>query len=135
MRGASVYQNNRVVGARPENLVVMLYERLLADLRAAAVAIDDRNYERKAERLQHALDIIFELMATLDAEAGGDLAARLRSLYTFFISEINDVSRTLDTARLHRVIDLVDGLYDSWRQVGDLTDDPSSPAAPLGTVQ
>lgn len=130
MRGASVYQNSRVVGARPENLVVMLYERLLADLRAATVAIEERNYELKAERLQHALDIIFELLATLDAEAGGDLAARLGSLYTFFISELNEVSRSLDTARLKRVIDLVDGLCDSWRQVGQLTSDDAAARAP-----
>jgi flagellar protein FliS len=116
IRGAALYQNSRVVGARPENLVVLLYERLLADLRGAHAAIEHRDYEVKADRLQHALDILFELLSTLDKEAGGDLAARLGSLYGFFIAEINAVSRSLDTVRLNRVIDLVNGLYGSWRE-------------------
>lgn len=134
MRGAALYQNSRVVGARPENLVVLLYERLLADLRGARVAIEQRDYEMKGDRLQHALDILFELLSTLDQEAGGDLSARLASLYGFFITEINAVSRSLDTDRLGRVIELVDGLYGSWRAVGAQPEEPDR-AASLGTVQ
>lgn len=129
MRGAAMYQNSRVVGARPENLVVLLYERLLADLRGAVVAIGERDYEAKAQRLEHALEILFELLGTLDHDAGGDLAARLSSLYGFFISEINAVSRSLDTARLERVIALIDGLYGSWRNVSAIIGD--GPEAPL----
>lgn len=124
MRGAAVYQNSRVVGARRENLVVLLYERLLADLRGAKVAIEQREYEVKADRLQHALDILFELLSSLDQDVGGELPARLASLYGFFITEITAVSRSLDTARLDRVIDLVDGLYDSWRAVDAQPDEP-----------
>lgn len=118
MRGAAMYQNSRVVGARRENLVVLLYERLLADLRGAVTAMHERDYEMKARRLEHGLEILFELLGTLDHDAGGDLAARLASLYGFFISEINAVSRSLDTARLERVIGLIDGLYGSWRDLG-----------------
>ena len=117
IRGAAAYQNSRVVGARRENLVVLLYERLLADLRGASTAIEQRQYEVKGDRLQHAREILFELLSSLDQDAGGDLAARLTSLYGFFITEINAVSHSLDTQRLGRVIDMVDGLYGSWREV------------------
>lgn len=117
MRGAAMYQNSRVVGARRENLVVLLYERLLADLRGAAVAIEEKKFEAKAERLDHALDILFELLGTLDHESGGDLAGRLASLYGFFISEINAVSRSLEGDRLQQVIAMIDGLLGSWREV------------------
>lgn len=132
IRGAAMYQNSRVVGARRESLVVLLYERLLADLRGAVRAIDDQDYELKAQRMEHALEILFELLGTLDHEAGGDLAGRLASLYGFFISEINAVSRSLETARLERVISLIDGLYGSWRHVGALPDGADT-AAQTGT--
>lgn len=132
IRGAAMYQNSRVVGARRESLVVLLYERLLADLRGAVRAIDDQDYELKAQRMEHALEILFELLGTLDHEAGGDLAGRLASLYGFFISEINAVSRSLETARLERVISLIDGLYGSWRHVGTLPDGADT-AAQTGT--
>lgn len=117
MRGAALYQNSRVVGARRENLVVLLYERLLADLRGAVVAIEEGNFEVKAQRLDHALDILFELLGTLDHDSGGDIAGRLASLYSFFISEINAVSRSLETPRLERIVAMIDGLYGSWREV------------------
>ncbi|MEK9502535.1 flagellar export chaperone FliS [Gaopeijia maritima] len=117
MRGAALYQNSRVVGARRENLVVLLYERLLADLRGAVVAIEEGNIEIKAQRLDHALDILFELLGTLDHDSGGEIAGRLSSLYSFFIAEINVVSRTLETPRLERIITMIDGLYGSWREV------------------
>lgn len=132
MRGAAMYQNSRVVGARRESLVVLLYERLLADLRGADGAIRERDYELKAQRLQHALDILFELLGTLDHDAGGDLAGRLASLYGFFIAEINAVSRSLDTERLQRVVALIDGLYGSWRGVGDRSDDGPEAAVAAG---
>ncbi len=124
IRGAAAYQNSRVVGARRENLVVLLYERLLADLRGANAAIEQRDYEVKGDRLQHARDILFELLSSLDQDAGGDLSARLTSLYGFFITEINAVSRSLDTRRLGRVIDMVDGLYGSWREVMAQPEEP-----------
>ncbi len=132
IRGAAMYQNSRVVGARRESLVVLLYERLLADLRGAVRAIHDQDYELKAQRMEHALEILFELLGTLDHDAGGDLAGRLASLYGFFISEINAVSRSLETARLERVISLIDGLYGSWRHVGTLTEGADA-EAPAGT--
>ncbi|MEQ9570245.1 MAG: flagellar export chaperone FliS [Longimicrobiales bacterium] len=132
LRGAAMYQNSRVVGARRENLVVLLYERLLADLRGAVVAMGERDYEVKAQRLEHALEILFELLGTLDHDAGGDLAARLSSLYGFFISEINAVSRSLDTARLERVIALIDGLYGSWRNVSARIDEGPEAAVANG---
>lgn len=117
MRGAALYQNSRVVGARRENLVVLLYERLLADLRGAVVAIEEGDIEVKAQRLDHALDILFELLGTLDHDSGGEIAGRLASLYSFFIAEINVVSRSLETPRLERIIAMIDGLYGSWREV------------------
>ncbi len=115
--GVATYQNSRVVGTRREGLVVLLYERLLADLRGAVVAIQAKDFEMKSQRLQHGLDIIFELLGTLDLEAGGDLAGRLASLYGFFITEINEVGRTLDVVRLERSIALIEGLYGSWRHL------------------
>lgn len=117
MRGAAMYQNSRVVGARPEMLVVLLYERLLADLRGGAQAIEDADYELKADRLDHALDILFELLSTLDHDSGGEIAGQLASLYGFFIAEITAVSRSLDVPRLQRVTTMIEGLHHSWQGV------------------
>jgi flagellar protein FliS len=63
--------------------------------------------------MQKALDIIFELLSSLDREAGGELAERLSALYVYFINEIGVVSRSLDRARLEQLIAMIAGLHES----------------------
>lgn len=112
--GASAYQQARVMGSSSEQLVPLLYERLLADLRRASALIRTRDFEGKSERLQHAAEIVFELMSALDLAAGGELAARLSALYVYFANEISEISRTLDLERLDRLVALVASLHTSW---------------------
>jgi flagellar secretion chaperone FliS len=112
--GATAYQQARVMGSSSEQLVPLLYERLLADLRRSGALIRARDIEGKSERLQHAAEIVFELMSALDLEAGGELAARLSALYVFFANEIGEIGRTLDMDRLERLTVLVASLHTSW---------------------
>jgi flagellar secretion chaperone FliS len=111
---AAAYQNSRVSGSSREQLVVLLYEQLLANLRRAALQIQRHDIEGKAESLQRSSDIVFELLSSLDSKAGGELAQRLNALYTWFIAEIGAVGRTLDTTRLDRLIAIIADLHVSW---------------------
>lgn len=131
MRGAALYQNSRVVGARPETLVVLLYERLMADLRGAAEAIAAGEYEVKARQIDHALEILFELLGTLDHDSGGEVAGRLATLYSYFIAELTTVGRSLEIPRLERVIAMIDGLYQSWCDVA-VERAAATPSGPVG---
>src|SRR5690606_9301206 len=95
-RNASAYLEAKVLSSSREDLVPLLYEHLCANLRRAAAQIEAGDIEGKAASLERATAIVFELLASLDFEAGGDLAARLAALYSFFASEISAASRTLD---------------------------------------
>ena len=99
-----------------EQLVVLLYEHLLANLRRAAVQIERKDIEGRWKSLERASDIVFELLSSLDMDAGGELASRLAALYGYFISEISAVGRTLDRTRLERLTALVSTLHKSWSQ-------------------
>lgn len=113
-RQAAMYQQTQVVGSSREQLVVLLYEHLLANLRRAAIHIQRSDIEGKATSLQRASDIVFELLSSLDPEAGGELASRLGALYSYFISEIGTIGRTLDGKRLERLIAIIADLHVSW---------------------
>jgi flagellar protein FliS len=113
-RGASVYREARVMSSSPEQIVPLLYEKLLVHLRRAAAQIEARNLEGKADALGKASEIVFELLAALNFEAGGELASRLAALYAFFINELNDIGRSMDTARLERVTEMVATLHQAW---------------------
>lgn len=113
----AAYQRARVVSAPPANLVVMLYERLLADLKGAAAAMRAGDIEAKAKRVQHATDIVFELLGALDAQQGGEIAERLAALYTYMITRIGEASRAMDPELLDEISGHVNALAGAWRTV------------------
>jgi len=127
---ASRYKEAKILGSSPEQLVLLLYEHLLVSLRRATLQIQKRDIEGKATSLQRASDIVFELLASLNFEAGGELASRLAALYGWFITEITDVSRTLDRPRLERLIAIVGTLHEAWIQAAAQLQNGANGAAP-----
>lgn len=112
--GIAAYRQNSVTVSSREQLVVLLYDHLLASLRRAARQIRDHDIEGRVASLARASDIITELLATLDFERGGDIASRLSALYAYFLGEISEISRRPDADRLDRMTSLVGSLHESW---------------------
>lgn len=113
-QNAAAYAQTQVMGSSREQLVVLLYEHLLVNLRRAAMQILRGDISGKTVCLGRASDIVFELMSSLDHERGGELASRLSALYGYFINEISQIGRTLDRQRLERLTDIVASLHASW---------------------
>jgi flagellar secretion chaperone FliS len=108
------YLEADVMSRSPEWLVPLLYEHLLSSLRRAGAQIESGDIEGKAASLDRATAIVMELLGSLDTEKGGEIAERLGSLYGFFAGEILTASRTLDVARLDRLIAMITELHASW---------------------
>ncbi|MGH7506401.1 MAG: flagellar export chaperone FliS [Longimicrobiales bacterium] len=113
---ATAYQEAKIMSSSREQLVVVLYEHLLANLRRAALQIHRQDIEGRSRSLERASDIVFELLSALDLDAGGELASRLAALYGYFIGEISAVGRALDLERLERLTAIVSTLHRSWSQ-------------------
>jgi flagellar secretion chaperone FliS len=124
---ASAYRQSRVMSSTPVQLVVMLYERLLADLKGAAIAIRAGDLEAKAEKVQQATDVIFELLGSLDQTRGGEVGQRLAALYSYMISRVGQASRALDAAGMDEVAGHVESLLTAWSAVAN---EPSTTAPP-----
>ena len=116
---AMAYRRSRVMSSGPADLVVLLYERLLADLEGAAIAIRAGDLTTKASRLQRATDVIYELLGALDHERGGEVSHRLAALYTYMITRLGMVGRTLDLSILDELVGHVQALLSAWRTVAD----------------
>jgi len=127
-RGLAVYQEMDVLGMSPARRVVFLYGFVLSNLRQALRAIGARDYEAKSRHLCRALAGVQELLASLDRDAGGDLADRLAGLYAFFSTEIVAVDRNLDAGQLERLIGLIASLYEAWQQAARTVEQPVSVA-------
>jgi flagellar secretion chaperone FliS len=109
------YLGDSVTTASPQQLLVMLYDRLALDLERAQIAIADGSRERATEQIEHAQAIVFELLASLrvDVWEGGP---RLAALYDWLIRELTQASIKLDTNRVASCRQVVEPLRDAWRQ-------------------
>lgn len=122
----AAYQRARVTSATPAALVVLLYERLLVDLKAAASAMRKDDVQTKARRIQNATDILFELFGSLDQERGGEVTQRLAALYNYMIARIGEASRSMNPAALDELADHVESLTAAWRAVAAEHGPPAS---------
>jgi len=116
---ASSYHRSRVMSSSPAELIVLLYQQLLADLKGAAIAIRAHDLEAKSRRIARATDVIFELMGALDREAGGELGERLAALYAYMFSRVSEASRALDADALEEVAEHVEALLSAWRTIAE----------------
>lgn len=112
-RGATAYQSESVQAARyanPHALVAMLIDGAIERVVQARGAMVRGATARKGERIGKAITIVDSLRASLDADAGGEVAANLGSLYDYLIRRLlhanvhNDADALDETLRLLKEI-------------------------------
>ncbi|MGY1703672.1 flagellar export chaperone FliS [Geodermatophilus sp. SYSU D00697] len=109
------YMGDSVATASPQQLLVMLYDRLALDLERAEGSLAAGDRQEAGEQLKHAQDVVFELRSSLRVEAweGGP---RLAALYTWLITEMLQASVKGDRNRVASCRQVVEPLRDAWRQ-------------------
>lgn len=115
--GPQRYREADISSMSREKILVLLYEKAIADIEdaAAALARDDRlTMNGKAN---HAMRIVTELRSALDHAAGGQIADNLDSLYDFVFRELLAflVDRQPEHAR--NCTQVLTPLLDAWRQI------------------
>lgn len=110
----TAYKQTAVETASPEKLLVMLYAGAIKFLRQGEKALEEKRYEDAHNSLTRVGDIITELNMTLDLEAGGEIAANLRELYTFYFGEIVKANIKKDPSFLQPVIEFLEAFRDAW---------------------
>ncbi|HPF62769.1 MAG: flagellar export chaperone FliS [Gemmatimonadetes bacterium] len=111
---ADRYRQMDIAAMTPAQRIVALYGRLLLLLRQARLAIGSGDIAAREAKLDHASEILHELAASLDLEAGGELATRLAALYAWLIGECLAVHIRPDVARIDPMITVVDELHGAW---------------------
>jgi flagellar protein FliS len=112
--GLARYQEVDVFTMSPARRVLLLYGHLLLNLRQARAALDGGDIAARSAKVSKALDVLNELLFSLDRKNGGDLADRLASIYVYLINELARGDRESDGSRFDRVIDLSASLQEAW---------------------
>ena len=112
------YRQVQVATASRVKLVVMLYDGAVNFLKQAAAAGNAGQDEEMGRLLGRAQDIVFELWATLDLEAG-EIAGNLYRLYEYIDGRLVAAVISRETAPLEEALVLLAGLRQAWQAVAE----------------
>ncbi len=119
----------QVTDATPHRLVQMLLDGAVARLAAAKGAMAAGETARKAELIGRVINIVVNLRAALDPDAGGELAANLDALYEYMERRLLEANLRNEPALLDEVSGLLRELQSGWRAIAETVD-----AASAGTA-
>ncbi|PLX91434.1 MAG: flagellar export chaperone FliS [Desulfuromonas sp.] len=108
------YQQNQILTASPEQILVMLYDGAIRFTRQAMQGIETQNTSLKLEGVSRAMAIITEFSNTLDHEIGGEIAENLDALYAFMNRQLSQVNIDGDIEKLKVVEGLLMELRETW---------------------
>lgn len=117
MKGLETYQEVATTTQSRGRLVVMLYDGAIKFLKLAIRELDAGNMDQKWVYIKKAMDIINELNAVLDIEAGGEVAVNLRKLYMFMTRHLNTANVKKDPQMINEVIKLLEELNQGWKAI------------------
>jgi flagellar protein FliS len=123
----AAYKETRVKTASPGQLVVMLYDEAIkqADTAVSLLGPDSKPKPGDIERINACLgkvqDVVTELMASLDFDAGGEIAKDLFSLYVWFGREVLEANIRKDSGRIQAVRNMLAELRDAWAEAATKT--------------
>lgn len=137
-RGVNAYAKvgleTSVVAASPHKLIVMLFDGALVAILSAISQMKARNIPEKGASISKAIDIINNgLRASLDKEAGGEIAESLDALYGYMTERLFMANLHNDPELLEEVHRLLADLRDAWCQIGEQRNTGAglAPAAPI----
>lgn len=109
-----------VDGASPYRLITMLLDGAILSLGRAAQALKEKRVGDKGKEISIAIDIISSgLQASIDLEAGGQIAERLNSLYDYMCTRLLHANLRNDLAAIQEVSNLLGEIKAGWEEIAN----------------
>lgn len=116
MKAFQDYQENQVMSAPPERLLILLLEGLNANIANAREAIETGDANRRRTNLRKGRDICTELISSLDYDIGGEIAMNLHRLYMFVNRQLVEADIKDSVKHLDDAIRILEILESGWRE-------------------
>ncbi len=111
--GYGAYRRIQAETSSPAELILLLYDGLMKDLTQAEERLAQRDWEVAHVALVRAQEIVLELIASLDMNAG-DIARQLAPLYEYQYQRLLEANVRKDAGAVAEVIRLVTPLRNAW---------------------
>jgi flagellar protein FliS len=114
VRQLEAYKEAQITTTDSGSVLLILYQAAIDALNRAAAYMATGNMAEKGKQILKANDIINQFVASLDFQAGGELAQNLEALYGFMLQQILIANVNNDTKALSTVISLLSTLKSGW---------------------
>ena len=111
------YLESRILAADPVELIHILYESTLTQVRTAQAAMAANDISTRSQAICKALAAIGELEASLDHEAGGSVSRNLARLYRYTRKRLTDANVKRELRALVEVESLIRTLDEGWTAI------------------
>ena len=120
-----VYQKAAVSTLDQKKMIVLLYDGAIKYLSIAANKMNGGDAYEAHTNIIRGKSIVAELLASLDMDAGGDIALNLQRLYAYMFNTLIDANMQRNVDLINEVIELLKQLREAWKVV----DSPKQAAA------
>jgi flagellar secretion chaperone FliS len=115
----NAYLRTKVMTASPEELRLMLLDGAIKFARQAAEGLASRHPEQTFTGFERCRAIVLELINSVRPDVDPDLCQRVSSLYTFIFGELVNANLEKDSAKLAKVIELLEFERQTWALLMD----------------
>ncbi len=105
---------SEVESADPHRLIQMLIDGALEKMVIARSAMERKDTAKKGEHISWAISIVNGLQASLDKNAGGEIASNLDSLYDYISLRLVTANAQNDSQILDETIGLMRTIKEGW---------------------
>jgi len=109
-----IYQDTAVRGATPIELVIVLYDAAIEDMRRAIAAIQGSDVEARTRQVSHALMVLQQLQGTLDFERGGEAARQFEQFYNLVRAKLLEAQMRSSPELMQQQIRCMSEVRDCW---------------------
>lgn len=113
---ANQYKQMAVKTASPGQILLMLYEAAIQNVKKASDCIVKKDLAGKGKYIGKAHDIINELTNTLNFEVGGDIARNLERLYNFIVEQLVKANMQNTKEPLEAATKVLETLLTGWKE-------------------
>ena len=110
------YVENGVNGEDPVGLICRLYEKAAQRLEQAKAHLDEGKSAAAGEAVARAMEIVLELMSSLDTDEGGQIAADLASLYFYVQQELAEAAVNQRIESIENALRVMNSLHEGWKE-------------------
>ncbi len=114
------YQQNQIMTASQEQILLMLYDGAIRFCREAMKASEDGDTAYKLSRISKVFAIVTEFSDSLNHQIGGDIATDLDSLYHFILKELGKARKDTSGEHLKVVEKMLLDLRQTWGEAVEI---------------